>query len=120
MDGTTSNSKVIVVFRLNSGVITTQGLSTFGHSMVGGAGGNLSQTISMNGVSVPVVGVAAAASRSALLGFSTASPSFDATVTGGFMTVGYKIYNSAPANHSVGTTNPGVDNWLTSGYAIPV
>lgn len=50
--------------------------------------------------------------------FSTASPAFDGTVLTGDsdLIVGYKIYNTSPASHSIDMADLGDKNWLASLY----
>lgn len=48
--------------------------------------------------------------------FSTASPSFDDTVSTTAMVTGYKIYNSSPADHTVDMNDLGNGNYLATCY----
>ena len=52
--------------------------------------------------------------------FSTASPAFDSVIGfdagSPYMLLGYKIYNTSPANHSIDMNDQGTFNNLLSGY----
>lgn len=78
------------------------------------------QTVVALGLPVPLIVFGLAwAFTAGTVAFSTASPAFDATVTldGGsaYLIVGYKIYNSAPADHSIDKNDDGSGNTLQSG-----
>lgn len=79
------------------------------------------QNVAASGVSAPlIVFGCGAGNTSSAVSFSTASPAFDATVSVASgaspgMTVGYKIYEAAPQNHSIDINDLGDANALASG-----
>jgi hypothetical protein len=117
MDGNSSDKKMIVVFRPDVPIVTVTA-STFSSEVTNGDAAL--QTVSASGVSPPVIvlgGNGLANLGSASIPFSTASPAFDATVVAASnLTIGYKLYSSAPADHSIDIDDEGFNNSLWSGY----
>lgn len=76
-----------------------------------------SQTCNPSAETVPVVVIGVASAEASTAAFTTASPAFDATVStsDSDMIVGYKIYNSSPASHTIDMGDLG-ENWLASLY----
>lgn len=76
------------------------------------------QSVLASGVAVPLVVLGFAAIAGGTAAFSTASPAFDATDlnSDSDSILGYKIYNSAPADHSIDMADLGDFNGLASGY----
>lgn len=107
-------SKVVLVFRPDIPITSVTASSANAQAT---AGNPASQTVTVAGLVTPliVVGVASGSNAAA---FSTENPAFDATVTTSLtlMSAGYKIYNSAPANHSIDMNDAGDANYLASGY----
>lgn len=111
MSSTTMN-KVLLVFRGGATTITP---STFNSQQT--AGDPTLQTVAASGGVAPLVVLGMAYGSAGSAAFSTASPAFDGTVTTAtaLLITGYKIYNSAPANHSIDMNDLG-SNFLASGY----
>lgn len=112
MNGTAANDKVLLVFR---GGATALSSSTWNQE--GTTGDPASQSVLASGGVAPLVVVGAAFAQTGSAVFSTASPAFDATVINGStdLRVGYKIYNSAPADHTIDMADLGT-NFLASGW----
>lgn len=109
-------NKWILVFRPDA-TITTVTPSTW--SIQTTTGNPTSQTVSASGQPTPLLVLGVCHTESAVT-FSTASPAFDAEFVnngalGRSMRVGYKIYNSSPADHSI-DMNDFSNNNLASGY----
>lgn len=110
MDGTT-DSKVMLVFRPSS-VASSIAVPTWGSEATSGNPGE--QTISASGQTVPlvVIGVSATTGTPA---FSVETPAFSANVVQGNVRVGYTVYNTSPADHTVDHADLG-DNVFQTGY----
>lgn len=108
---------VILVFRGSRSIISVTPSSWNGQSTTGNA---TSQTVSASGQSTPLLVIGCAGSINSATTFSTASPAFDAQVVGpdSDQRMGYNIYNTTPANHSIDINDLGNDNHLHSGYLI--
>lgn len=116
----TSNNEdgcVVMIFHPDR-AITSVSLSTWNGE--GTAGDPSSQSVS-EPTSLPaiVIGVMVAVAAGATT-FGTASPSFDTTAavdTGNGVTrMGYKLYNSSPAGHTIDISDLGSGNALASGW----
>lgn len=110
-----SESKVMFIFR-GSVPITALAASTADSQATGSNPG--SQSIAASGQAVPLVAIGVAACNISTAAFSTESPAFDATVrpSNNDLILGYKIYNSSPANHTIDMNDLGTNNYLASGY----
>lgn len=110
-NGGTSNSKLMLVF--NPG-----GRTSFTNNDASGnttAGDPTSEaTTTANSGATPLIVIGIATTNAALnpASFSTESPAFDATVahTDTKIIVGYKIYTSSPANHTIDQADNGTGN----------
>lgn len=85
------------------------------------SGGNpAAQVIAMAGQDVPIVGLALGAAEGGSWNFTTNSPPFDDTPTRSagsqYSRMGYKLYNSSPADHTVDYDDEGANNTLISGW----
>jgi hypothetical protein len=112
-DGGTADAKIMVVF---SGA---NGLSAVTPADVEGVAGGpdpASQTITAGSGAVPLVVIGIAGVNDAAATFSTASPSFDAQLTAGNLRVGYKVYTSSPADHTIDKGDEGQRNFLGGLY----
>lgn len=111
------NPKVMFVFRPSRGIASVTASSW--NAEVNG-GNPTSQTVSASGQVTPLVVLGFCAEGDNNAEFSTASPAFDGEVetAAGTNNAGYKIYNSAPANHSIDMNDLGAINGLASGYLI--
>lgn len=111
-------SKVMMVFRP---VGRISGISVPTWSAETTSGNPSSQSVLASGLRAPALVFGMAGSNVNTIPFSTASPAFDDEIfqllvsTSGGMRVGYKIYNSAPADHTVDMNDLGNDNTLVSG-----
>lgn len=113
-DGGELISKAMLVFRPNSlaSAITPASLNEET------TGGNpASQSVTASGQAVPliVLGILAA-ENTTNPAFSTASPAFDDTVPSNDLRIGYKIYNSSPADHTIDMADLSTGNFLQSCY----
>lgn len=115
MDGTNSDNKVLLVFRATKAAASVTNSTPTSEAT---AGNPASQDILASGQVTPLIvfGVSAASGTAA---FSTASPAFDATVatSAGRLLVGYKIYNAAPADHTIDQNDLGTMNYLAGFYS---
>ncbi len=122
MAGTTIQSKIMLVFRGSPIVIPSVTPNSFNSQVANGVDlGPI--TISANAGIAPLIVVGCIFDENNPPNFSTASPAWDATVadngTPGIVVLraGYKIYNSAPASHSIdGSHTAGATNGLVGGY----
>jgi len=75
-------------------------------------------TVNPSAETIPSVLIGTAGVYQGTSTFSTASPSFDAEVnlSDNDLRAGYKIYNSAPASHSIDINDLGTGNWLAGFY----
>tara|TARA_R110000822_G_scaffold27790_2_gene82673 strand:+ start:14309 stop:14926 length:618 start_codon:yes stop_codon:yes gene_type:complete len=110
MNGATSNSKVLLVFR--PGTAATVAVSTWGNEPT--SGNPSQQTISASGQTPPLVAIGVSATTGTPA-FSVETPSFSANVTSSHVKVGYTIYNSSPSDHTVDHADLG-DNVFQTGY----
>ncbi|RWM29783.1 hypothetical protein [Mesorhizobium sp.] len=113
--GTTLQGKYLLIFRGDRAVSAVVS-SAFNNEAT--TGDPAAQTVAAGSGAAPLIVLGAAFGTGGGSGFSTASPAFDATATFGGSTVGvagYKVYNSAPANHSIDMADKG-NNILSSGY----
>ena len=110
----TSVNKLMLVFRPTFS-ITTITPSTWLAQVT--TGNPASQAVSASGQATPLVVCGGAGVFDATAVFSTASPAFDAEIasSNADIIVGYKIYNSAPVNHTIDMDDLG-RNGLASGY----
>lgn len=109
-----SEAKTMIVLRPNA-TINTVTLGTINNE--GTAGNPSSQTVSASGQPTPLVVIGAACTESGTAAFSTASPAFDAELAPSVDSkVGYKIYNSSPADHSIDMADLGNGQVLVSFY----
>lgn len=113
MNGTISNSKVLLIFR-PSFTIGTITVSTYNAAST--AGNPSPQTVTASGQTPPLIVVASAAGRTGTPAFVTQAPAFSSTILQGRVIVGHTIYNEAPANQSVDMADIGSVNILQSGY----
>lgn len=113
-NGSIQNAKILIVFRGSRQINTI----TIGSANAEVASGNpASQSVTASGQVAPLIVLGQACYDSGTVTFSTASPAFDSTFGTGVQLVGYKIYNTAPANHSIDQNDGGSFNFLTSFYA---
>lgn len=111
----TSEDKVMFVFRGNTTIttVTAAGKQTL---MSAANPASITTTASAGVAPLVVCGVAACVSSTAA--FVTESPAFDATVAtaDADMIAGYKIYNTAPADHTIDMNDLGAINWQAATY----
>jgi hypothetical protein len=114
MNGGT-NRKLVFIFRASIPLVSALN-STFNGE--GTDGNPASQGVAASGGAVPLVVIGAIGASGSGSAFSTASPAFDATVahTSNAMVMGYKIYNSGPADHTIDANDIADGNILQSGY----
>lgn len=114
MNGTFGNRKMMLVFRPDA-PITTASYSTFNSEFT--AGNPAAQVVAAAGQSPPLI-VLGGCGHDASPAFTTASPAFDAVIVPahGFFRMGYKLYSSAPADHTIDMADLGSQNSLWSGY----
>lgn len=112
MDGDFTDQKIMLVFRPNQPA-SSIAIPTWGAEAT--QNNPSAQTVSASGQTQPLVVIGAAAT-SGSPAFSTASPAFDGTVTQGLLIVGYKVYNTAPSDHTIDMNDLGSRNVLESGY----
>ena len=115
MNGLGSNDKVLLVFRPDA-AINSVTQSTW-HTPSQTNANPPSQSVVASAGDPPLIVIGAASNSTSASAFSTASPAFDGTVTSSNrLIVGYKIYNSSPANHTIDMNDLGAANVLQSGY----
>ncbi len=107
--------KVMLVFRGNVAVVTVTPSVWNGESTDGDPA---SQSVAASGGAAPLVVLGCAGDDNSNASFATASPAFDGTGTATDLDaiMGYKIYNSAPADHTIDMADLGSNNALHSGY----
>jgi hypothetical protein len=115
MNGLSSDDKVMLVFR-NTSAITAVSAEDWAVEIT--TGNPASQTVNASGQTAPLIVFGMAFISGGTGAFSTQSPSFDATITGADedILLGYKIYESSPANHTVDMNDLGNINVLASGF----
>lgn len=112
-------AKLMLLFRPNSTIVTTTD-STW--TSAGGDGNLSSQSIAASGQTPPLlaIGFACVGGGATVDPFSW-SPAYDALVTpvdsANSMRGAYKIYNAAPASHTIDMDDEGGGNFLTGGYS---
>jgi hypothetical protein len=111
--------KIMLIFHPDNPITTVTPASWDGHVT---SNAPSVATIASGSGAVPlvVIGMAVDGDTATAPAFSVASPAFDAqvTATGDVcgMRVGYKVYNSSPANHDVDMADAGAVNMLGGGY----
>jgi len=112
MDGGSLDSKVMLVFGKYVGSVAIQDVAAEATN-----GNPAAQTCNANSSSLPLVVIGISAYLTGAGAFSTASPAFDAEVTDSArITLGYKVYNSGQADHSIDKDDEGSANYLGSFY----
>ena len=111
----TEEDKVMFVFRPSQSIVTVTPSTWLADAT---SGDPASQAISASGQATPIIVIGCAVARNNTVAFSTESPAFDAKVANSDanMLVGYKIYNTAPADHTVDMNDYVASNALASGY----
>lgn len=113
MDGDVSDQKIIFTFSPNA----RASVLNFGFEAVEGQNGDpADQTVTAGAGHAPLVVLGFAACTDAVGAFNAETPAFTAKTTQGNLIAGYRIYNSAPANHTVGMADLGARNALSSCY----
>lgn len=109
-------SKVLMLFRPSSSIITTTASSW---NSQGTASDPTLQTVSASGVTTPLIVLAAAAAvQSSSVAFTTETPAMTNINNSTYplaLRIGYTIYNTSPSDQSIDTGDNG-DNVLQSGY----
>lgn len=84
----------------------------------GTSGDPASQTANASGGTAPLVVVGIAFAPAGTAAFSTESPAFDGSALNSEsdVIIGYKVYYSAPQDHTIDMADLGVSNVLASGY----
>jgi hypothetical protein len=115
MNGSSSDDKVMLVFR-NLSPITSVSAEDWAVEIT--TGNPASQTVNASGETAPLIVFGMAFIADGTGAFSTQSPAFDATVANGDsdLLVGYKIYESSPADHTIDMNDLGNINVLASGF----
>lgn len=117
--GYTNQSKVMLIFRPDVPItaITPSTWLTEGQITAQPA----QQTAAASGQTAPLLVLGHAAGEAGPT-FSTATPAFDAEVTETSVNydlrVGYKVYNSSPADHDIRSSDAGAANVLMTGYLM--
>lgn len=118
MNGNLENGKSLLVFA-SPGLTAVTPSSTVNLTMITGNPGSQTVLAGTSGTA-PLVVIGICAEYTSLRAFSTASPAFDAEVTNNvdtyYIRVGYKIYNTSPADHTVDMNDHGNNNFLGSFY----
>lgn len=112
-NGNSSNEKVLLVFKISGGDNNVN----FGGILADMTDANpAAQTTNTSGVLLPSIFFGQTSSPTSATSFTTASPSFDSTVSisNTRMTAGYKIYNLSPADHTIDMNDLGNRNTLGS------
>lgn len=109
----TNDDKVMLVFRGNAPITTVSAEDWAAQATTADPS---AQTVNASGQLTPLV-VFGMSFTGTTAAFSTASPAFDATVaaSGDDLLVGYKIYNTAPADHTIDMADL-TNNILASGF----
>lgn len=112
MSGTNWENKTLIVVRPN---VPARSFVAAGANGETTSGTPANQTVTASAGSAPLI-VVAGYTISGSFGTLTFSPTQDATVSNGsFQRLRYKIYNSAPADVTVGMSDAGL-NWMQSFY----
>jgi len=112
LDGFTGDRKVMLVFSGNIRNITVSSVS----SEINAGDPSSKTTLAGSGTApLIVLGNVTDGDFSSTPTFSTESPAFDDEV-GAALRVGYKIYNSSPADHTIDQTDLGSANWISIFY----
>lgn len=114
MNGIEQENKCLLVYRPDKSVTSVLPLSGASWGQQITASNPSSQATTLSGLSSPIVFLGISYGQTGG-GFSTASPSFDATHTVGDTVFGRKLYNADPQNHTVDMNDTGF-NALFSGY----
>lgn len=112
-NGNSSNEKVLLVFKIAGG----DNVVNFGGILTSMTDANpTAQTTNTGGTNLPSIFLGQTSSPTNTTSFVTASPVFDGTVSisNTRMIAGYKIYNSAPADHTIDMNDLGNRNTLSS------
>lgn len=111
----TQDHKIIQVFRGNR-PFASAAANTGGGQLTGG--NPTAQACNASGGDVPIVVVGVVGLENNTAAFSTASPAFDGTTAtaDADMIAGYKIYNTAPQDHSIDMGDTTGANWLASAW----
>lgn len=114
LSGTAGQRKVLLVFR---GTTPIAGITAAGNVGTITDSNPAAQDVLASGGTPPLVVVAAFGSSGYASGEESASPALDAVVVAtdrlGF---GYKVYNSAPADHNIDIADQGNGNAVQGGY----
>jgi len=105
---------VLAIFQPSSAPSVSTGAA---FNSQGTSGDPSSQSVPASGYGTPSIVLGAACSNNAVTGFSTASPAFAGEIDGDRVRLGYKIYNSGPADHSIDMNDFGT-NVLMSGALV--
>lgn len=116
MDGATEDNKIGLVFRPSRDFTTITFSTPQSSGVTNGNPGAI--TVDPSAETVPTVVVGMAGAYQGTVTFSTASPAFDAEInlSDNDLRVGYKIYASSPASHSIDINDLGECNWLAGFY----
>lgn len=113
------NRAALVILRPNKPIGS---FSAEGFGQENGSGNPAAVTVSASGGTAPLVVVGAGWGMDGAVSFTTASPAFDGTATpsnsGGDVILGWKIYNSSPANHTVDVGDTGTWSAIFGGYVV--
>lgn len=117
MSGSSSDDKVIAVFRPSTAIALVSP-STFNAQMTNGT--PTTQTTTATGLTYAIVMLGVGASTGSPVSFSAATPAWGATIATASTReiAAYTIYNSSPSNQSVSMSDFGSLNWLASGYLL--
>lgn len=117
-DGSGDQFKGLFVYRPNKAITAVTPLtgSSWGKEMTNSNPSSQSKTLV--GLTAPVLYLGIAYNYNTVGEFSTASPAFDSSslTAGSRIRFGRKLYNSAPANHTIDMNDLGSGNGLFSGY----
>ncbi len=105
-NGTSGNNKTLVIVRGSRAIAgSTESTATYDLNINNPS----SQVIAGSGGVAPLIefGIACSSASTAL--FSTASPAFDAEISNARLRVGYKLYDSAPADHTIDMHDQGIN-----------
>lgn len=114
MSGTFGNHKMLLVFRPDVPIVAAT-FSTFTSEFTNG--NPSAQVIAASGQAAPLI-VLGGCGYSGSPVFSSVSPAFDAQIVPSHdrMRIGYKLYSSAPADHTIDMNDLGAQNSLWGGY----
>lgn len=113
MDGDVNDQKIMVVFY---GATPLSGIA-FGDVLGAVNSGDIaSDLIDADVGTAPLIVIGVSGCNDFAATFSTASPAFDAQLTAGNLRLGYKLYTSSPADHTIDKTDEGQRNFLGGFY----